>query len=147
MVRRVVSAKVSVSGNVVGSIDDGLIVLLGIHRDDVREDLDWLVQKIVGLRIFEDSEGKMNTPISANHGMLLISQFTLLGNLAKGYRPSFNRAADSLIGENLYNKFFEEVKAKFSGTLAAGVFGQDMKITAVDDGPVTIWLDSHNRKY
>ena len=132
---------------VVGQIDQGLLIYLGIHQDDELTDLDWLIQKILGLRIFEDEHGKMNLSILPEQGILLISQFTLFGNLKKGYRPSFNRAANPKKGEELFDLFQSKLGGLFKGNLASGVFGADMKIEAIDEGPVTIWIDSQERNY
>ena len=132
---------------VVGQIDQGLLIYLGIHQDDELTDLDWLIQKILGLRIFEDEQGKMNLSILPEQGILLISQFTLFGNLKKGYRPSFNRAANPKKGEELFGLFQSKLGGLFKGNLASGVFGADMKIEAIDEGPVSIWIDSQERNY
>ena len=147
LVRRVSRASVKVDGQVVGQIDQGLLIYLGIHQDDELTDLDWLIQKILGLRIFEDEHGKMNLRILPEQGILLISQFTLYGNLKKGYRPSFNRAANPKKGEELFDLFLAKLGGLFQGNLASGVFGADMKIEAIDDGPVTLWIDSRERNY
>ena len=147
LVRRVSKASVKVEGQIVGQIDQGLLVYLGVHQEDERTDVDWLIQKILGLRIFEDEHGKMNLSILPEQGVLLISQFTLFGNLKKGYRPSFNRAADPKKGEELFDLFYSKLRILFEGNLASGVFGADMKIEAIDDGPVTIWIDSQERNY
>jgi D-tyrosyl-tRNA(Tyr) deacylase len=136
-----------VEEQVVGQIDQGLLIYLGIHQDDELTDLDWLIQKILGLRIFEDEHGKMNLSILPEQGILLISQFTLFGNLKKGYRPSFNRAANPKKGEELFDLFHSKLGGLFKGNLASGVFGADMKIEAIDEGPVTIWIDSQERNY
>jgi D-tyrosyl-tRNA(Tyr) deacylase len=147
LVRRVSQASVKVDGQVVGQIDQGLLIYLGIHQDDELTDLDWLIQKILGLRIFEDEHGKMNLSILPEQGILLISQFTLFGNLKKGYRPSFNRAANPKKGEELFDLFLAKLGGLFQGNLASGVFGADMKIEAIDEGPVTLWIDSRERNY
>ena len=147
LIRRVSRASVKVDGQVVGQIDQGLLIYLGIHQDDELTDLDWLIQKILGLRIFEDEHGKMNLSILPEQGILLISQFTLFGNLRKGYRPSFNRAANPKKGEELFDLFHLKLGGLFEGNLATGVFGADMKIEAIDEGPVTIWIDSQERNY
>ena len=104
-------------------------------------------KKILGLRIFDDAEGLMNHALPADHGILVISQFTLFGNVKKGSRPSFNRAAKPEKGENFYLRCIDLIKANFTGKLEKGKFGADMKISSVDNGPVTIWLDSRNRNY
>ncbi len=147
LVRRVSRAFVKVEDQVVGQIDQGLVIYLGIHQDDELTDLDWLIQKILGLRIFEDEHGKMNLSILPEQGILLISQFTLFGNLKKGYRPSFNRAANPKKGKELFDLFHSKLGGLFKGNLASGVFGADMKIEAIDEGPVTIWIDSQERNY
>ena len=147
LVRRVSRASVKVDAQVVGQIGQGLLIYLGIHQDDELTDLDWLIQKILGLRIFEDEHGKMNLSILPEQGILLISQFTLFGNLKKGYRPSFNRAANPKKGEELFDLFLAKLGGLFQGNLASGVFGADMKIEAIDEGPVTIWIDSQERNY
>ena len=147
LVRRVSQASVKVEGQVVGQIDQGLLIYLGIHQDDELTDLDWLIQKILGLRIFEDEDGKMNLSILPEQGILLISQFTLFGNLKKGYRPSFKRAANPKKGKEFFDLFQSKLGGLFKGNLASGVFGADMKIVAIDEGPVTIWIDSQERNY
>jgi D-tyrosyl-tRNA(Tyr) deacylase len=147
LVRRVSRASVKVEEQVVGQIDQGLLIYLGIHQDDEPTDLDWLIQKILGLRIFEDEDGKLNLSILPEQGILLISQFTLFGNLKKGYRPSFNRAANPKKGKELFDLFHSKLGSVFEGNLASGVFGADMKIEAIDEGPVTIWIDSIERNY
>ena len=147
LVRRVISAEVRVADKLVGEIRQGLLVYLGIHKEDEETDLQWITQKILGLRIFEDEGGKMNLQIGEEQGILLVSQFTLWGNIKKGYRPSFNRAADSQKGSFFYNLALDKLKKEFSGVVQSGVFGADMQVHAVDDGPVTIWIDSQNRNY
>ena len=147
LIRRVLSAEVLVSGNQVGAIQKGLLIYLGIAKEDDSAELDWLIKKILGLRIFEDKTGKMNNAISSDSGILVVSQFTLLGNVLKGTRPSFHRAAAPTEALQLYRAFLKELRKKFVGKVEGGVFGADMKVTAVDDGPVTIWIDSHHRKY
>jgi D-tyrosyl-tRNA(Tyr) deacylase len=147
LVRRVSRACVKVEEQVVGQINQGLLIYLGIHQDDELTDLDWLIQKILGLRIFEDEHGKMNLSILPEQGILLISQFTLFGNLKKGYRPSFNRAANPKKGKEFFDLFQSKLGGLFKGNLASGVFGADMKIEAIDEGPVTIWIDSQERNY
>ena len=147
LVRRVISAEVRVADKLVGEIRQGLLVYLGIHKEDEETDLQWITQKILGLRIFEDEGGKMNLQIGEEQGILLVSQFTLWGNTKKGYRPSFNQAADSQKGSFFYNLALDKLKKEFSGIVQSGVFGADMQVHAVDDGPVTIWIDSQNRNY
>jgi D-tyrosyl-tRNA(Tyr) deacylase len=147
LVRRVLNAEVKVAGKTTGSINRGLLIYLGIAREDDANDLKWIVRKILGLRIFEDVNGRMNEAITPDSGILLVSQFTLFGNMRKGFRPSFNEAADSEMGEILYQHGLEVLRNQFPGHVAEGSFGADMKISATDDGPVTIWIDSKNTKY
>lgn len=147
LIRRVSSAEIKVNLNQVGSIDNGLLVYLGVHKHDVVDDLDWIIKKILGLRVFEDEQGKMNLKIQSDQGILLVSQFTLWGNLKKGFRPSFNQAADPSMGESFYNLAIEKLKMNFNGMVSSGVFGAEMQILAVEEGPVNIWIDSKNRNY
>ena len=147
LVRRVRNAKVLVSEKIVGAIHDGLLIYMGIHTDDQNEDLSWVITKILGLRIFEDGEGRMNRSINPQQSILLVSQFTLFGNLRKGNRPSFNQAANPIAGKMLYEQGLAQIKEHFDGDVQAGVFGANMQIHAVDDGPITIWIDSKNRSY
>jgi len=146
-VRRVRSSKVLVLGNQVGAIEKGFLIYLGIHRDDTHADLLWLIKKILGLRIFEGPDGRMSQSINSSHGVLLISQFTLFGNLRKGCRPSFNHAADPARSKVLYEEALSQIKTEFGGKVASGIFAADMQVHAVDDGPVSIWIDSQNPNY
>ena len=142
MIQRVSESKVLVDGDVVGSIGAGLLVLLGVEKGDQDSDFDYLVDKTLGLRIFEDDAGKMN--LSAGQvaaEVLVISQFTLLGDVRRGKRPAFTSAEDPAIAEPTYKRFVEAIRA--SGLkVEEGVFGADMKVHLVNDGPVTILLDS-----
>jgi len=147
LVRRVSSASVQVEGSVVGKINQGLAVYVGIEKNDDDTDLEWGIKKITGLRIFDDNEGRMNLTIDINMGILVISQFTLHGNLKKGYRPSFNRAAVPATASSYYDKFVEMLEESFAGLIQTGKFGAHMNIALQEDGPVTIWLDSKNKSY
>ncbi len=147
LVRRVLSAEVKVANKRVGSIENGLLVYLAVSKEDTLADIDWIIGKILGLRIFEDKEGKMNIPINSTNGILLVSQFTLFGNVRKGNRPSFNGASDPVKGLEMYTSCLLELKKRFAGQVSEGSFGADMKVDAIDDGPVTIWIDSQNPKY
>jgi D-tyrosyl-tRNA(Tyr) deacylase len=147
LIRRVLSAEVLVSGDQVGAIHNGLLIYLGIAKEDDATDLEWLIKKILDLRIFEDETGKMSGAVSPESGILVVSQFTLLGNVFKGTRPSFHRAAAPAEGLQMYRAFVKKLREKFVGKVEEGVFGADMKVTAQDDGPVTIWIDSRHRKY
>ena len=147
LIRRVDAANVKVAGFITGQIKKGLAVYVGIEKDGEMSDLEWGVKKTLGLRIFDDSDGKMNLPINDKMGILVVSQFTLHGNLKKGYRPSFNRAAVPDLACLLYNKFIEIMGESFDGDVESGKFGAHMKIALQEDGPVTIWLDSKNKNY
>ncbi|ADO84556.1 D-aminoacyl-tRNA deacylase [Ilyobacter polytropus] len=142
VVQRVTKAQVSVEGNVIGKIKEGLLILLGITHGDNEKDTKWLVNKISGLRIFSDGNGKMNKSIEDIEGeILLISQFTLYGDARKGRRPSFIEAAKPDIAVPLYNKFIDLVKEK-NIKISVGEFGADMKVELLNDGPVTMIIDS-----
>ena len=147
LLRRVSEARVLVENQVVGEISAGLLVYLGIQQADLPEDLEWIIKKILGIRIFEDELGQMKAPVGQGSGILVVSQFTLFGNLKKGGRPSFHRAAPPQSAEGVYNDFVIKLKKIHSGPVESGVFGADMSVVASDDGPVTIWLDSRNKNY
>jgi len=141
-VQRVSRAQVSVDGEVIGKIDCGLLVLLGVGKNDNEADAEMMAAKITGLRIFPDDDGKMNRSlIDCRGGMLVISQFTLYGDCRKGRRPSFISAADPADGERLYEAFFVAV-SKLGVPTEAGQFGADMQVELTNDGPVTMLLDS-----
>jgi D-tyrosyl-tRNA(Tyr) deacylase len=143
VVQRVSQAAVHVDGQCVGSIDRGLLVLLGVHVSDSLEQVAWMAQKVAKLRIFEDEEGKMNRSVSDVAGQILVvSQFTLYGDARKGNRPSFIDAARPELAVPLYEAFKKEVASASGCEVAAGVFGADMKVSLVNDGPVTIVIDS-----
>jgi D-aminoacyl-tRNA deacylase len=142
VVQRVSHAQVVVEGEVVGKIGRGLLVLLGVTHSDTAAQADWLAEKIVGLRIFPDDEDKMNRSVGdINGGMLIVSQFTLYGDCAKGRRPSFVAAAPPEIAVPLYERFIDAVKAQ-GVPVATGKFGAMMKVELVNDGPVTLMLES-----
>jgi D-aminoacyl-tRNA deacylase len=142
VVQRSQAAQVSVEGQIVGQIDHGLVVLIGVAADDTAEDARWLADKIRGLRIFSDADGKMNLDLSeAGGAVLAISQFTLLGDARKGRRPSFIAAAGAGQGEQLYQLVIDELR-RAGTTVATGIFQADMQLQLVNDGPVTILLDS-----
>ncbi|MCP3951215.1 MAG: D-tyrosyl-tRNA(Tyr) deacylase [Desulfobacterales bacterium] len=145
VIQRVSSGSVSVSGENTGSIRQGLVILLGVTQDDTREDANYLAEKIINLRIFEDPGNKMNLSIRDVAGsMLVISQFTLLADCRKGRRPSFVKAARPKTANELYTYFVDRVKAG-QVPVETGRFGADMAVTLVNDGPVTIVLDSKKR--
>lgn len=142
VVQRVVRAQVVIDGETVGAIDAGLVVLLGIAHADTPEQATWLAQKIVGLRIFNDADGKMNRDLlDVGGAMLIVSQFTLYGDCKKGKRPSFIDAAPAPIAIPLYEDFINGVKA-LGVPVATGRFGADMKVELVNDGPVTLIVES-----
>jgi len=142
VVQRVKRAGVQVEGNTVASIDRGLLVFLGVGRDDGEGDLVWLMDKIIGLRIFEDDAGKMNRSLQDVKGeILLVSQFTLYGDCRKGRRPSFSEAASPEIGMYWYERALNYLKAR-DIPVQAGIFQANMQVELVNDGPVTILLDS-----
>ena len=147
VIQRVLEAEVKVEGVVKGAISQGLMVLLGIETTDTDHDIDWLANKLVNLRIFNDSKGVMNQSLLAIEGeLLVISQFTLMAASKKGNRPSYIRAAKHEIAIPLYEKFLRLSELKLGKKVASGVFGADMKLGLINDGPVTLILDSKNRE-
>jgi D-tyrosyl-tRNA(Tyr) deacylase len=141
VVQRVLRAKVTIAGNTVGDIGAGLTVLLGVTHADTPEQAQWLAEKIAGLRIFNDADGKMNRDLTEVGGaMLIVSQFTLYGDCRKGKRPSFIDAAPPSIAIPLYEAFINAVKA-LGIPVATGRFGADMQVELVNDGPVTLIVD------
>lgn len=142
VIQRVSRASVTVENEIIGSIADGLLVLLGVEKEDTESDADFLIAKTIGLRIFSDDEDKMNLSLEDVKGeMLVVSQFTLLGDARKGRRPSFIRAASPDEGNRLYEYFVQQTKTR-GISVATGQFQTDMKVELVNDGPVTILLDS-----
>lgn len=149
VVQRVSEASILIDGVQGGSIQEGMVVLLGVEENDTSEALPWLVNKCLDLRIFEDAEGKMNQSLRDIEGsMLIVSQFTLFGNVKKGNRPSFNRSASPDIAIPIYESFVEQCKLSIgSEYVRTGSFGADMKVMLCNDGPVTIIIDSNQRKF
>ena len=146
VLQRVSEASCRVDGEVTGSIAGGLLILLGVAADDTIDDLQWLAQKIAAMRIFSDDEGLMNKSITDVDGrILLISQFTLFAQTKKGNRPSFIRAAKPDIAVPLYEQMIATLAALTQTNIETGIFGADMKISLVNDGPVTILLDTKDR--
>jgi D-tyrosyl-tRNA(Tyr) deacylase len=146
ILQRVSEARVFVHDSTVGTIRSGLVVLLGVGRDDDQQDADYLLDKVLGLRIFADDEGKMNRNIQqAGGSLLLISQFTLLADCRKGRRPSFDGAAPPERAQELYNYFVEQAR-RGPVPVETGVFQAHMSVHLVNEGPVTILLDSEDRK-
>ena len=146
VIQRVSEASVVVSHNTVGSIESGLLIFLGIGHDDHSDDIEWLVRKISQLRIFSDDAGKMSKSlIDVNGSALVISQFTLFASTKKGNRPSFINAAPPELAKTLYEKFLYKMK-ECGVTVASGIFGADMKVSLLNDGPVTIIIDTKNKE-
>lgn len=147
VIQRVSEASVKIEGEVKGQIGLGLMVLLGVAPDDTEEDVEWLTNKIVGQRIFSDEEGKMNLSVKDVDGnVLLISQFTLYASVKKGNRPSFIGSAKPDVAIPLYEKFISVLNNKLSKQIETGEFGADMKVSLVNNGPVTILMDSKNKE-
>ena len=143
VLQRVTHAQVVVEGELISKIDNGFLILLGVEQNDTKEHADVLSKKISGMRVFEDENGKMNLSLSDTNGsVLVISQFTLLADCRKGRRPSFVNAGAPDMANELYEYFCERIKADGIETVKKGVFGADMKVSLLNDGPVTILLDS-----
>ena len=147
VIQRVKSAKVEVKEETVGEISHGLLVFVGVEEADEMEDVEWLSQKVANMRIFNDEEGNMNLGIKAVGGdILAVSQFTLHAATKKGNRPSFMRAASPDQAEKLYEQFKLQLGALMGKPIQSGTFGADMQVSLVNDGPVTITMDSKNRE-
>ena len=147
VIQRVSQSNVKVSGEVIGEIKGGLMVLVSFVDEDNDTDLDWMTKKIVNLRIFNDDEGKMNRSIQDVDGdILLISQFTLHGSTKKGNRPSFIKAAKPDIANVMYEKFIKILEQSLGKEIQTGEFGGDMKVSLINDGPTTIIIDSRNKE-
>jgi len=143
VIQRVSSAKVEVENQIVGEIGKGLLVLIGITQDDTEKDLEWIVKKTTLLRIFTDEDDKMNLSVQDIGGdILLVSQFTLYADTKKGNRPSYTRSAHPDFAIPMYEKAIKAFQNAFSGKVATGIFGADMKVSLLNDGPVTIMIDS-----
>lgn len=147
VIQRVRSASVQIAGEVVGEIAGGLLLLLGIEARDSQSDIDYLVKKVVQMRIFDDADGVMNRSVQDVGGSLLVvSQFTLMASTKKGNRPSYIRAAAPDIAVPLYEAFVAELRGALPHRVETGRFGADMQVSLVNDGPVTILIDSHNKE-
>ncbi|MCF0052319.1 D-aminoacyl-tRNA deacylase [Dyadobacter sp. LJ53] len=146
VIQRVTSASVTIEGKIEGEIQRGFLVLLGVTHLDNREDVEWLGKKIVGLRVFGDSDDKMNLDLRSVDGdVLLISQFTLHASTKKGNRPSFIEAARPEAAIPLYESMISFLETELGKPIQRGIFGADMKVALLNDGPVTIIIDSKNR--
>lgn len=147
IIQRVIKSSVKINGTIFSSINDGLNVLLAVKCEDSAEDAEYLADKIVKMRIFNDLNGKMNMSIQdAGGSILVISQFTLYGDCRKGNRPSFTESADADKADMLYKYFIEYLKNNYKISVQTGVFAADMEVEIINDGPVTILLDSQIRK-
>jgi D-tyrosyl-tRNA(Tyr) deacylase len=147
VIQRAASASVTIDGSVHASIGKGFLILVGIEAIDTNEDADWLCSKIAQLRVFADEAGLMNLSVQDINGeILVISQFTLHASYKKGNRPSFIRAARPEQAIPLYNYFLEKLSATIGKPIASGIFGADMKVALVNDGPVTIIMDTQNKE-
>ena len=147
VIQRVSHASVTIDGCVHGSIQQGFLILLGIEPSDTEADADWLAKKAAGLRIFDDEEGVMNRDIvSIGGNALVVSQFTLMASYKKGNRPSYLRAASHDIAVPLYKYFCQRLSEAIGNQVETGVFGADMKVELLNDGPVTICMDSKNKE-
>ena len=147
VIQRVSHASVTIDGDVKSAIQKGYLILLGICEEDTQEDVEWLVKKVIGLRVFDDENGVMNKSIMDVGGeILVISQFTLFASYKKGNRPSWLRAAKHDISIPLYNEFCERLSEALGKPVGTGEFGADMKVELLNDGPVTICMDTKNKE-
>lgn len=147
ILQRVSTANVTINGAVNGQIGPGLLVLLGVAQDDTAEDGAWLAQKIARLRIFSDDAGQMNRSVAdIGGGVLIVSQFTLFASTRKGTRPSFNAAAAPALAEDLYNQFVVQITSALGRPVATGRFAATMQVALVNDGPVTLIIDTKARE-
>ena len=147
VIQRVAEASVKVDGQVTGSIGKGLLILVGIEDADTQEDIDWLSKKIVGLRIFDDENGVMNLSVMEIEGSILaVSQFTLMASTKKGNRPSYIRASKGDFAQPMYEKFCQALEPESGKKTEKGIFGADMKVSLLNDGPVTIIMDTKNKE-
>jgi D-tyrosyl-tRNA(Tyr) deacylase len=147
VIQRVLKASLTIENKIYSEINQGLLVLIGIGKDDSEDDIEWLCKKLIALRIFSDEEGKMNLSVEDIKGeIMLVSQFTLHASTKKGNRPSYLNAANPSLAIPLYEQFIAVTKKVFNGKVETGVFGADMQISLVNDGPVTIIIDSKNRE-
>lgn len=147
IIQRVSEASVTVNEKIIGQINKGFLLLLGIETGDTLHELEWLVNKVIGLRIFSDENGLMNLDINQVNGQcLVISQFTLLASTKKGKRPSYVRSARPEEAIPMYERFIQLLQSKINTKVQTGIFGADMKVALINDGPVTISIDSRNKE-
>lgn len=147
VIQRVSEASVSIKNTMKSAIQQGFLILLGIGEDDNEDDIEWLIKKVVNLRVFDDEQGIMNKSIlDVNGEILVVSQFTLMASYKKGNRPSYIRAAGHEISIPLYQQFCERLSAQLGKEVGTGEFGADMQVKLVNDGPVTICMDTKNKE-
>lgn len=146
LIQRVSRASVEIAGTVKGAIEKGFLVLVGVTHEDTEEDLEYLAQKLLKIRLFDDENGVMNLDLQQVGGeLLIVSQFTLLASTRKGNRPSYIAAAPEAVSRPMYERFVQRMESLTGRKVQTGEFGADMQISLVNDGPVTIWIDSKNR--
>ncbi|MBR4051544.1 MAG: D-tyrosyl-tRNA(Tyr) deacylase [Alistipes sp.] len=146
LIQRVSRASVEIEGAVKGAIGKGFLVLVGVTHEDTEEDLEYLAQKLLKIRLFDDENGVMNLDLQQVGGeLLIVSQFTLLASTRKGNRPSYIAAAPEAVSRPMYERFVQRMESLTGRKVQTGEFGADMQISLVNDGPVTIWIDSKNR--
>ena len=147
VIQRVLSASVTIQNKIVAKIQKGLLVLVGIEDADAQDDIDWLVAKIINLRIFADANDIMNLSLKNTNGeVIVVSQFTLYASTKKGNRPSYIKASKPEIAIPIYEKFIQKMRFELEKPIQTGIFGANMKVSLVNDGPVTIVIDSKNRE-
>ena len=147
VIQRVKKASVKVGGNIVSEISRGLVVLLGVAPQDTSEDIEWLINKIVQLRVFPNNSGNMNQSVQdIGGGVIVVSQFTLYASTKKGNRPSFMNSARPDIAKPLYEEFVNKLEVRLSKKVGTGVFGADMEVALINDGPVTITIDTKQKE-
>lgn len=147
LIQRVKKASVTIDNEVTSLINNGLLILIGVCDEDNDEDIEWLVKKVVNIRLFDDNDGVMNLSVKDIEGEILaVSQFTLMASTKKGNRPSYIKAAKPEKSIPLYEKFCQELESAMNKPIKTGVFGADMKVELINDGPVTIFIDSKNRE-
>jgi D-tyrosyl-tRNA(Tyr) deacylase len=147
VLQRVTEASVKVDGKITGAINEGLLILVGVEDADTQEDIEWLTKKIAGCRIFNDENGVMNRSVmEIGGGLLAVSQFTLMASTKKGNRPSYIRASKGPVAEPMYEKFCQTLEKESGIKVEKGIFGADMKVSLLNDGPVTIIMDTKNKE-
>ena len=147
LIQRVKKASVTIEGKLISLINNGLLLFIGITEDDTQEDIQWLTKKVANIRLFDDENGVMNLSVMDIDGEILaVSQFTLMASTKKGNRPSYIKAAKPEISVPLYEQFCTEMELAVNKPIKRGVFGADMKVELLNDGPVTIFIDSKNRE-